>query len=117
MNGTLFVVATPIGNREDITLRALRILKEADIIAAEDTRHTGNLLKHFEIRNHSSHATKIVIPKNSSPFGRRKNVTLVTDAGTPEYLTPNKVRFDSNCRRLLCYSYSRSIGIFNRTFC
>ena len=50
--GTLYIIPTPVGNMEDITLRALRILKEADLVLAEDTRTSGNLLRHYEISNH-----------------------------------------------------------------
>lgn len=88
-SGILFVVATPIGNREDITLRALRTLQEVDVIAAEDTRHTGNLLKHFEI-------SKPIVSchQNSNPekilylLAEGKSVALVTDAGTPGISDP-----------------------------
>ena len=50
--GTLYIIPTPVGNMEDITMRALRILKEADLVLAEDTRTSGNLLRHYEISNH-----------------------------------------------------------------
>ncbi len=93
MPGTLYIVATPIGNREDITLRALRVLKEADVVAAEDTRHTRPLLTHFEI------GTPLVAYHQHSEAGRTEHlvrrmaedgqtVALVTDAGTPGVSDP-----------------------------
>lgn len=83
----LIIVATPIGNLEDISLRALRVLKEADVIIAEDTRHTGLLLKHYEIPHKpmvslydevESQKINDLLPLISS-----QNVVLVSDAGTP----------------------------------
>ena len=93
MPGTLYIVATPIGNREDITLRALRVLKEADVVAAEDTRHTRPLLTHFEI------STPLIAYHQHSEAGRAEHlvrrmaeegqtVALVTDAGTPGVSDP-----------------------------
>ncbi|OGV31927.1 MAG: 16S rRNA (cytidine(1402)-2'-O)-methyltransferase [Lentisphaerae bacterium GWF2_45_14] len=90
--GALFIVSTPIGNLEDITLRALRVLKEADIVAAEDTRRTLNLLRHFEISSElvSCHAfnehrkvTEII-----GKIKGGKNVAFVSDAGTPGISDP-----------------------------
>jgi 16S rRNA (cytidine1402-2'-O)-methyltransferase len=88
----LSVVATPIGNLEDITLRALRILKEADVVACEDTRVTKKLLSHFDI-----HTPAITFNANSGPKGfdkiidlieAGKHVALVSDAGTPGISDP-----------------------------
>jgi 16S rRNA (cytidine1402-2'-O)-methyltransferase len=85
--GTLYIVATPIGNLEDITLRALRILKEADLVAAEDTRHTRKLFTHFGIsRPLTSYFDHNKDVKGSYVMNRLQsglNVALVTDAGTP----------------------------------
>jgi 16S rRNA (cytidine1402-2'-O)-methyltransferase len=85
--GTLYIVATPIGNLEDITLRALRILKEADLIAAEDTRHTRGLLTHFGIsRPLTSYFDHNKELKGEFLLGRLQHgltIALVTDAGTP----------------------------------
>jgi 16S rRNA (cytidine1402-2'-O)-methyltransferase len=83
MQGKLSVVATPIGNLEDITLRALRILKEADVVACEDTRDTRKLLSHFDI--HTPTATLPHIPRLLT---QGKHVALVSDAGTPGVSDP-----------------------------
>ena len=88
----LYVVATPIGNLGDITLRAVEALKSADVIAAEDTRHSGLLLKHLEIKkpfvsyhehNEAARTTELV-----ERLGRSENVALITDAGTPGLSDP-----------------------------
>ena len=89
--GTLYLVATPIGNLEDMSPRAVRILKEASLIAAEDTRHTGKLLKHFEIEtpitsyfeHNKLNKLDFVLEKLSSG-----DVALVSDAGTPAINDP-----------------------------
>lgn len=87
MSGTLYIVSTPIGNLEDMTLRAIRILKEVDLIAAEDTRHTRGLLSHFDIHtpqtsffkgNENEKAGTIIAQMLSG-----KSVALVSDGGTP----------------------------------
>ena len=83
----LYVVSTPIGNREDITLRALRILKEADIVLCEDTRHTGMLLKYYEISaklmSFHSYSTPARLAEISQLLSEGKNIALVSDAGAP----------------------------------
>src|SRR5256885_15105174 len=92
--GTLYLVATPIGNLEDITLRALRTLKECDVVAAEDTRRTGQLLKHFGISkpllsyfqfNEARRSEQII-----ERLGRGDKVALVTDAGSPGISDPGE---------------------------
>jgi 16S rRNA (cytidine1402-2'-O)-methyltransferase len=90
--GTLYVVSTPLGNLEDITLRALRILKEVDFIAAEDTRHTGLLLKHFGIHKPlTSYFEGNELRKREWILCRLKQgeqAALVSDAGTPGISDP-----------------------------
>ena len=92
MPGTLFVVATPIGNLEDITLRALRVLREADVIAAEDTRRTARLLARHGISTATvsfhEHNTRTALPQLISRLDKGKSVALVTDAGTPGISDP-----------------------------
>lgn len=88
----LTVVPTPVGNLEDITLRAIRVLKEADLILAEDTRTTGFLLKHFEIQNRMQSHHKFNEHKSVEQIAERikggENIALVSDAGTPAISDP-----------------------------
>lgn len=87
MKGKIYLVATPIGNLEDITFRAIRILQEVDLIAAEDTRHTLKLLNHYHTskplisyhRHNEEVKTEILIEK----VLKGENIAIVTDAGTP----------------------------------
>jgi 16S rRNA (cytidine1402-2'-O)-methyltransferase len=92
--GTLYLVATPIGNLEDITLRALRTLKECDLVAAEDTRHTGQLLKHFGISKPMLSYFQFNEARRSEEILERlrrgERVALVTDAGSPGISDPGE---------------------------
>ena len=95
LKGVLYVVATPIGHLEDITLRALRILKTVALVAAEDTRRTGNLLRHYDIHTpvlsvhaHNEHAR---VPKLIARLTAGESIALVTDAGTPGVSDPGAV--------------------------
>jgi len=90
--GRLFVVSTPIGNLEDITLRAVRVLTEAALVCAEDTRRTGHLLRHYEIRTPllslHAHNEAARVPGLLARLGRGEDVAVVTDAGTPGVSDP-----------------------------
>ena len=92
--GTLYLIATPIGNLEDITLRALRTLKECDVVAAEDTRRTGQLLKHFQIAKPLLSYFRFNEAKRSEEIIARlrggQTVALVTDAGSPGISDPGE---------------------------
>ena len=90
--GILYIIPTPVGNMEDMTLRAIRILKEADVVLAEDTRTSGNLLRHFDIKNHLVAHHKFNEHGTASGIVERlkagQTVALVRDPGTPGISDP-----------------------------
>jgi 16S rRNA (cytidine1402-2'-O)-methyltransferase len=90
--GTLYVVATPIGNLEDITLRAIKVLKSVQLVAAEDTRRTAILLRHFNIEvpiiSVHEHNERARVDKIAGRLAKGESVALVTDAGTPGVSDP-----------------------------
>jgi 16S rRNA (cytidine1402-2'-O)-methyltransferase len=92
MSGTLYVVATPIGNLEDITARALRVLKDVDVVACEDTRRTRQLLTHFAIHtptvSYYEHNKLARGPQLLRQLAEGKSIALVSDAGTPGISDP-----------------------------
>lgn len=105
MPGTLYVVATPIGNLEDITLRALRVLGEVTLVAAEDTRRTGNLLRHYKIttpttslHEHNEHRK---VPQLLARLVAGADIALVTDAGTPTISDPGALLVAEALKRSL----------------
>src|SRR5947199_7959419 len=96
----LYVVATPIGNLGDVTLRALEILKSVDLVAAEDTRHSGMLLKHFGIKkpfiSYHEHNEAMRTAELVERLTSGENIALITDAGTPGLSDPG-LRFVREC--------------------
>jgi 16S rRNA (cytidine1402-2'-O)-methyltransferase len=107
MPGTLYIVATPIGNLEDITLRALRVLKEVDLIAAEDTRHTRTLLDRYGIArpvtSYHEHNEKTKAHALVERLKRGESIALVSDAGTPALSDPGY--------RLVCEAIKAEIPV------
>jgi 16S rRNA (cytidine1402-2'-O)-methyltransferase len=104
----LYVVATPIGNLDDITLRALEVLKSVDLIAAEDTRHSGNLLRHFKIRkplvSYHEHNEAMRSEELAGRLETGENVALITDAGMPGLSDPGARLIRKCIERGLAYT-------------
>jgi len=104
----LYVVGTPIGNLDDITLRALEVLKTVDVIAAEDTRHSGNLLRHFEIRkplvSYHEHNEAMRTAELSERLAAGENIALITDAGMPGVSDPGGRLIRACIERGLAYT-------------
>ena len=111
--GILYIVPTPVGNMEDMTMRAVRILKEADLVLAEDTRTSGVLLQHFDIKNRlMSHHKFNEHGTTASVVDRLKageTIALISDAGTPGISDPGfivstnlRIRF-KNCKETTCF--------------
>ena len=126
MSGKLYLVATPIGNLEDITLRGIRILTEVDIIASEDTRQTLKLLNHLQIKKHlisyHRHSTGEKGKEIIGEILNGKDIALVSDAGTPVISDPGeevvKLALENNIEvipipRSMCINYS-TYSIRNR---
>ena len=92
MSGDLYIVSTPIGNLEDITIRAINVLKEVDIIFAESIERTNTLLSHYQINNkvlsYNKDNEKVKVKKISEYLAKSYNIALVTDAGTPSISDP-----------------------------
>jgi 16S rRNA (cytidine1402-2'-O)-methyltransferase len=104
----LYVIATPIGNLEDITVRALACLKDVDVVAAEDTRHSGNLLRHFEIRkplvSYHEHNEAMRTAELAERLAAGETVALITDAGMPGLSDPGARLIRACIERALPYT-------------
>ena len=121
--GKLYIVPTPIGNLDDITLRAIKVLKEVDLILAEDTRTSGKLLKHFEIgtqmQSHHMHNEHKMVDRIVERLKSGETIALISDAGTPAISDPgflltrtciqNNIEVD--CSAIFCISSSVSVPL------
>lgn len=131
MEGMLYICATPIGNLKDITLRCLETLKEVDLIASEDTRHTLKLLNHYEIKTHlesyHEHNKQTKGLKLIEMLKEGKNIALVSDAGMPGICDPGedliKMCYENNIRVTVLPGATASVtalilsGIKSRSYC